>query len=251
MQIPYRPIGDYEPVDLQRLRPKDSYRALMQKRTHSIDALVAAHGRIPPELLVERPCPTCGGTKSLPESSKDYMSIVRCARCNLVYVNPVFDEQHYRKVYGSADYQAIMRDLGEESHVYRVERFGRERVAIMQKFMPELREPVRYLDVGCSTGFVVEAAAAAGWRATGIDLNPSAIEFGRQRGLDLHVAALEDEPFQPGSFQAVSLFDVLEHLPHPGAVVDACLRLLGPGGILLLYVPNYDSASRLLMGTDA
>jgi SAM-dependent methyltransferase len=109
----------------------------------------------------------------------------------------------------------------------------------------------RYLDVGCSTGFVVEAARDAGWDAIGIDLNPSAIEFGRGRGLDLRSVALDEAGFEPASFDAVSLFDVLEHLIDPAGTLRACARLLRPGGIVFLYVPNYDSASRLLMGRDA
>ena len=152
-------------------------------------------------------------------------------------------------MYASAEYQDIVRDLGIKSHDYRVQRFGRERIQLMT---PHLRTPrPRYLDVGCSTGFCVEAARDAGWDAIGIDLNPSAIEFGRSRGLDLRPVALEDAAIEPGTLDAVSLFDVLEHLIDPVPVLRACVRLLAPGGIVFLYVPNYDSASRLLMGKDA
>lgn len=249
MQIPYRPIGDYEPVDLAALRPKDSYKTLMQQRTHSIDALVAEHGQIPSALLQPRACPTCGADDAAHELDKDHMTLVRCRACDLVYVSPTFDEHHYREMYGSKAYQGVMKDLGEASHQYRVERFGRERVGLMARHL-EVARP-RYLDVGCSTGFVVEAARDAGWDALGIDLNPSAIEFGRARGLNLRVAALEDEAFAPGAFDAVSLFDVLEHLPEPRAIAARASELLAPGGILFLYVPNYDSASRLLMGKHA
>ena len=98
---------------------------------------------------------------------------------------------------------------------------------------------------------MVEAARDAGWEAIGTDLNPSAVEFGRGRGLDLRPVALEDGGFADRSFDAVSLFDVLEHLHDPRKTLDACVRLLRPGGIVFLYVPNYDSASRLLMGADA
>jgi 2-polyprenyl-3-methyl-5-hydroxy-6-metoxy-1,4-benzoquinol methylase len=251
MHIPYRRPSEYLPVDLERLRPKDSYRSLMRRRTHSIDSLVEQHGRVPPELLIDRPCPTCGGNDARPELSKDHMTIVRCGSCDLVYTNPIFDEQHYREVYGSKEYQSIMRDLGEQSHQYRVDRFGVERVALMEQQLSRPNGAVRYLDVGCSTGFVVEAAQRRGWHAVGVDLNPSAVQFGRDRGLDLRVAAVEDESFEPGSFDAISLFDVLEHLPSPAPIVDRCARLLKRGGILFLYVPNYDSASRLLMQGDA
>jgi 2-polyprenyl-3-methyl-5-hydroxy-6-metoxy-1,4-benzoquinol methylase len=249
MQIPYRHLSEYQAVDVTRLRPGSSYKQLIEKRTHPIDELVRRHGRIPDELLRGRACPTCGSAAAREELAKDHMQLVRCTACDLVYVSPTFDEAHYKEVYASQEYQDIVRDLGIRSHEYRVSRFGRERVGLMAAQLTTASP--RYLDVGCSTGFVVEAARDAGWDAIGVDLNPSAIEFGRSRNLDLRTAALEDGGFEAESFDAVSLFDVLEHLLDPVQTVRAAVRLLRRGGILFLYVPNYDSASRLLMGKDA
>ena len=249
MNIPYRRPSEYQPVDVSRLRPGGSYKQLIEKRTHPIDELVRTHGRIPPDLLKPRACPTCGASEPAHELSKDHMELVRCRTCDLVYVSPTFDEGHYLEVYASQEYQDIVKDLGIKSHDYRVERFGRERVRLMT---PHLDAKVpRFLDVGCSTGFVVEAAREAGWEAIGTDLNPSAVEFGQLRGLDLRAVALDDGGFADASFDAVSLFDVLEHLHDPRRTLASCVRLLRPGGIVFLYVPNYDSASRLLMGADA
>jgi 2-polyprenyl-3-methyl-5-hydroxy-6-metoxy-1,4-benzoquinol methylase len=249
LQIPYRRLSEYQPVDISRLRPAGSYAQLIAKRTHPIDELVRVHGRIPDDLLTPRACPTCGSPQARQELEKDHMRLVRCETCDLVYVSPTFDEAHYKSVYASPEYQDIVRDLGIKSHEYRVARFGAERVSLMARHLSVGRP--RYLDIGCSTGFVVEAGREAGWDATGIDLNPSAIEFGRTRGLDLRAVALEDADFTPSGFDAVSLFDVLEHLLEPVRTLRACIRLLKRGGILFLYVPNYDSASRLLMGSNA
>jgi 2-polyprenyl-3-methyl-5-hydroxy-6-metoxy-1,4-benzoquinol methylase len=249
LRIPYRKASDYQPVDVAQLRPGGSYKQLIEKRTHPIDELVRVHGRIPDDLLIPRVCPTCGSPDAAPELDKDHMRIVRCRACDLVYVSPTFNEEHYNEVYASTEYQEIVRDLGIKSHEYRVERFGTERVDLMARHLTATRP--RYLDVGCSTGFVVEAARDRGWEAVGIDLNPSAIEYGKSRGLDLRTVALEAVDFAPGRFDAVSLFDVLEHLFDPLRTLRACTRLLAPGGILFIYVPNYDSASRLLMGKDA
>ena len=252
MHIPYRHLSEYQPVDIAKLRPGTSYKSLIEKRTHPIDALITRFGKIPDELLTARACPTCDANAQKAELSKDHMSVVRCGVCDLVYVNPTFDEEHYQRVYASAEYQEIVRDLGISSHEYRVRRFGIERVGIMEQHLrPRDGQAVRYLDVGCSTGFVVEAARDRGWNATGIDLNPSAIEFGRSRGLDLRTVPLEDAGFARASFDAISLFDVLEHLLAPARTLRACIDLLAPGGILFIYVPNYDSASRLLMGSAA
>jgi 2-polyprenyl-3-methyl-5-hydroxy-6-metoxy-1,4-benzoquinol methylase len=249
MEIPYRRVSEYQPVDIAQLRPGSSYKQLIEKRTHPIDDLIARFGRIPEALLTPRRCPTCGASDTRHELDKDHMQLVRCTACDLVYVSPTFDEAHYAEVYASQQYQDIVRDLGIKSHEYRVGRFGAERVGLMANHVTAARP--RYLDVGCSTGFVVEAARDRGWEAVGIDLNPSAVEFGRGRGLDLRTAALEEAGFEPGSFDAVSLFDVLEHLIDPVRTLRAAVRLLQPGGIVFLYVPNYDSASRLLMGKDA
>lgn len=250
MKIPYRRVEEYQKVDVAALRPAGSYKQLIEKRTHPIDELVRQHGKIPDDLLTPRACPTCGSRDARPELDKDHLKIVRCRACDLVYVNPTFDETHYKRVYASAEYQDIVRDLGIKSHEYRTRRFGQERVRLMADHLPGVTAPT-YLDVGCSTGFVVEAARDAGWRAVGIDLNPSAIEFGRARDLDVRAVAVEEAEFEAGTFDAVSLFDVLEHLLDPLRTLRACTRLLRPGGIVFLYVPNYDSASRLLMGKDA
>ncbi|OFW04187.1 MAG: hypothetical protein A3I61_09380 [Acidobacteria bacterium RIFCSPLOWO2_02_FULL_68_18] len=249
LRIRYRRPTEYRKVDVAQLRPGDSYKQLIAKRTHPIDELVRIHGRIPDDLLTPRRCPTCGVADAALELEKDHMRIVRCAACDLVYVTPTFDEAHYETVYRSAEYQEIVRDLGIRSHQYRVERFGRERVDIMARHLRASRP--RILDVGCSTGFVVEAARDRGWDGVGLDLNPSAVEYGHSRGLDLRNVALDDAGFEPASFDAVCLFDVLEHLLDPVGTLRAAVRLLRPGGIVFLYVPNYDSASRLLMGKDA
>ena len=250
--LQYRSVDEYVAVDIDKLRPKDSYKKLLEQRTHPIDALIHEYGAIPENLLQERTCPTCGSAESKKELEKDHLTLVRCSLCGLVYVNPIFDETHYYETYGSTEYQRIVRDLGEASHDYRVRRFGSERVETMAGYLTDSQEsPVVYLDVGCSTGFVVEAASERGWRAYGIDLNPSAVEFGCKRGLDLKTIALDEGEFSPESFDAISLFDVLEHLVNPAETVERCFELLRPGGILYLYVPNYDSSSRLLMGKDA
>jgi SAM-dependent methyltransferase len=250
MKIDYRTRDQYIPVDVRALRPRESYRELIKRRTHAIDGLIERYGRIPADLLITRRCPTCDSDAWRHELAKDHMALVRCEDCDLVYVNPAFDESHYRQVYASPDYQAIMQELGESSHDYRLQRFGRERVEIMAQHLPDVAVP-RFLDLGCSTGFVVEAARDAGWDAVGIDLNPSAIAFGQHRGLNLHVCDVSDGRFEPASFDAIALFDVLEHLLHPRQTLAHVGRLLRPGGIAFLYVPNYDSASRLLMGSEA
>ncbi len=250
MKIEYRNFAEYIPVDVEKLRPKGSYGELMAKRSHPIDTLIQKHGKIPTDFLIHQSCPNCGSDDSIHELSKDHLDAVRCRICSLVYVTPLFNQEHYEEIYRSKEYSEIVKSLVVTSHEYRVKRFGNERVEIMKRWLPDSLRP-KYLDVGCATGFVVEAARDAGWDATGVEMNPDAVEFGRSRELNLIQGKLQSVPLGAETFDAISLFDVLEHIHDPGGIVEHAVSLLRPGGILFVYVPNYDSASRMLMGTDA
>lgn len=249
--IPYRRHDEFLPVDIEKLRPQGSYENLIKNRNHVIEKLIREYGAIPDALLMQRACPTCGSGEYVQEMHKDHFFIVRCACCNLVYVNPVFNETQYKEVYQSQEYQEIMAPLRNESHGYRVERFGKERVSIMKRFIHKASQ-VQYLDVGCGTGFVVEAASEEGWDAKGIDLNPATIEFGiTERKLNLKNCALEEFDAAKESFDAISLFEVVEHLINPKTILTKAIQLLKNDGILFLYVPNYDSAYRMLLEKEA
>jgi 2-polyprenyl-3-methyl-5-hydroxy-6-metoxy-1,4-benzoquinol methylase len=141
-----------------------------------------------------------------------------------------------------------VQKLGEDSHFYRKERFGKERIDIIEKFHnPNL--PKRLLDIGCSTGFVIEEAKDRGWETIGIELNPSAAQFARSRSLTIIEEPLEQANFQQ-FFSAITLYDVLEHFARPGRIMKRVWDLLLPGGCCIIYVPNYNSASRELLGEE-
>ncbi len=106
------------------------------------------------------------------------------------------------------------------------------------------------LDVGCGGGLLSEAMAKAGAAVTGIDLAPNLLKAARLHGLEsgvkvdyreTSVEALADA--QPGSFDAVTCMEMLEHVPDPSAIVRACATLLKPGGRLLLSTLNRTPAA--------
>lgn len=108
----------------------------------------------------------------------------------------------------------------------------------------------RVLDVGCGGGLMSEALARQGAQVTAIDLAPELVKVARLHGLesgvqvDYRVQAVEDlAAAEPGTFDAVTCLEMLEHVPDPGAIIDACAQLLKPGGRLFLATVNRTPAA--------
>jgi 2-polyprenyl-6-hydroxyphenyl methylase/3-demethylubiquinone-9 3-methyltransferase len=103
----------------------------------------------------------------------------------------------------------------------------------------------RILDVGCGGGILAESLRRHGARVTGIDLSLMSLDIARRHaadnGLDIdyRYARVEDLAGQePGTFDAVTCMEMLEHVPDPSSVVQACARLLKPGGHVFFSTIN-------------
>lgn len=108
----------------------------------------------------------------------------------------------------------------------------------------------RVLDVGAGYGFFLAALEQAGFEAHGIELSPLAAAEARSRcrGTVAQQGAEEPFPFPDGWFAAVTMLDVIEHLPHYQLALANCRRVLAPGGKLLVITLNAHSLARPLLG---
>lgn len=118
------------------------------------------------------------------------------------------------------------------------------------------RAPLRdkkALDVGCGGGLLSEAMAGAGAEVTGIDLAEEALEVARlhlfESGHTVDYQALSVETLadqKPGHYDVVTCLEMLEHVPQPASVVDACARLVKPGGSVFFSTINRTAKSYLM-----
>jgi SAM-dependent methyltransferase len=127
----------------------------------------------------------------------------------------------------------------EETHWWYL---GRRRIiqSLVEKISPTLNNPnPRILDVGCGTGANLKMLAQYG-SAEGVDISPQAVDFCRERGLNsVRLGAIEDLPYESGSFELVTALDVVEHLDDDVAGLREMRRVLRPNGRLLLFVPAF------------
>lgn len=167
--------------------------------------------------------------------------LVRCRNCGLHYVSPRLRPELILAGYESAT------DEGFVSQVHARERtFGRCLDRIEKHSSPPGR---RVLDVGAAGGSFLAEARRRGYEPSGCEPSEWMCRFARDHyNLDLQQGTLFDMPREDGTVDVLSLWDVLEHTPDPTAVLARAHRMLAPGGVLALTVPDYGSWAARGMG---
>ena len=120
---------------------------------------------------------------------------------------------------------------------------SRSKDLIFLGILEDLRQRVpsagrRLLDVGAHVGKFVQQAALDGWRVEGVELNPRTAAYAARRtGAVIHQVNLDAFLATSGQFDAVTLIDVLEHIPEPVQMLHSIRRLMVPGGWVGVKVP--------------
>jgi 2-polyprenyl-3-methyl-5-hydroxy-6-metoxy-1,4-benzoquinol methylase len=170
-----------------------------------------------------------------------HATIVKCNRCGLVYANPRFDAQMIDDEYARVDDPQYI-----EEREGRVLTFRRNLLPL--EALVAAPGPRRLLDVGCHIGVMLEIAQERGWQATGIEPSEWAAARARERGLNVINATLSHAHLPPDSFDAVTLWDVVEHLTDPASDLTQVHRVLKPGGVVALHTIDIESPLARIMG---
>ena len=198
----------------------------------------------------KEPCHLCGGLGQ--QEMVDFMrtprkipyKVMRCRSCGLVFIAPTpsreFLDDYYNNLYDV---------LGEERSEYRACRLGYEQTTEgrmmahkMDILAPFLTSNASLLEVGCGTGVFLDIAQKRGHKVLGIDLSHDAVEYAQRAfGVDARTGRLEEVELPSGEFDAVTMWDLIEHVDAPRSVLAEARRILRDGGILVLETPNVSS----------
>jgi 2-polyprenyl-3-methyl-5-hydroxy-6-metoxy-1,4-benzoquinol methylase len=203
-----------------------------------------------PSVLTEVACGLCGSSDATLQFEEKPYRVVKCKHCGLTYVTPRRNPEKLKDLYITDFWKSTSaKDFGYTDYL-RDEalylRTYRRRFRAVRRHRPS---PGRVLDVGCAAGYFLAVAKENGWDCTGVEVSPLVGGFARDRyHLNVLQGTLLDQQLPAASFDLITFWDVVEHLPDPVAVLHEAKRLLKPDGILLIETQNVASRFARAMG---
>jgi len=203
-----------------------------------------------PDSVSTLPCNLCAGRDvtvvSRRSRSGKPLRTVACKACGLVWSDP--RPQEARQFY-TEDYRLAYKGTfaPRDKHVLRAGRVALDRLGMIR---PHLRGRMKVLDVGSGGGEFAYLLQSLGHEVTGVEPNRGYAGFAAgQYGLDIRRGMLDEVDLEPGGWDLVTVWHVLEHMEDPAAVLRKLRGALRPGGLLVVEVPNVEATCQSPRGT--
>jgi 2-polyprenyl-3-methyl-5-hydroxy-6-metoxy-1,4-benzoquinol methylase len=186
----------------------------------------------------------CGGTSTRRRYRLTCGDIWRCTGCTLIFLSPLPSPAEVRRIF--AELYATGEGLVPELRSYYQFTFDESPSnPLVQQYTGWLdliarhHAPGTLADVGCGTGLFLATARKRGWQPFGVDDDARATDHARTHfGLEVETADFGEFADRGRRFDAVTMWDVIEHTRDPIALLTAARRAVAPGGILALATPN-------------
>jgi 2-polyprenyl-3-methyl-5-hydroxy-6-metoxy-1,4-benzoquinol methylase len=176
--------------------------------------------------------------------SQEKFKIVTCNGCGFLFTNPIPELQHLGNYYKSNEY--ISHSNTSKGLVNSIYQFVRKytlvkKLQLINQVTGKSKEVKSLLDVGCGTGEFLNTCKNAGWNVQGIEPDTDARALGSKNyGLTVSEESQLDV-FGADSFDGITMWHVLEHVPHLNERIQQLKRILKPNGKIIVAVPNCSS----------
>ncbi len=185
-----------------------------------------------------------------PKWRKDGYEIVACRSCGLLFRRELPSAQDLLSIYAS-DYFGNHGNGDATGYSDYLSDAREHRLTARRRLtqLGDATDPGRLLDVGTAAGFFMAEARSAGWEVQGIDISPDMSAWGRKQ-LDLDIAngLFQTTDYPAASFDAVTMWDYIEHSIDPAADFEKAAHVLRPGGTLMLSTGDAASPVARLSG---
>lgn len=204
---------------------------------------------LPPERCFELPAP-----RELVRTLGRPVVLLRCSCCGLGWWD--FSGFDPARIYDDAYFQSADVTRGYDDYASLeagLRRTARARLRRIERILAASgggSRPRRIFDIGCATGVFLDEARRRGWQIRGCDVSGYGVEQTRGRGIDAAQADATHafDTCRDAAFDAITLWDVIEHLPEPAAAIRAAAMHLRPGGVLALSTGDLGSLCARLSG---
>jgi SAM-dependent methyltransferase len=204
-------------------------------------------------------CPLCESPDAMPVATmrdrllglEGEFNMVRCNRCGLHYLNPQPTRselaRYYPEEYDPFQAQASPAARGGPALQRWSVEYG---LAKRCRAIARYKDGGRLLEIGCANGLFLDAMRRrGGWQLEGVEVSAPAAGYAREElGLDVFCGSLQDAEFPAGRFDAVVMWDVLEHVHQPRETLVEIRRVLKPDGVFVFRLPLLDAWERRLFG---
>ncbi len=194
-------------------------------------------------------CIVCGSDRANFYASKKGYKVVKCARCGTLFLDPLPKPQEAAAVYGQDYFGGAEKGHGYVDYDTDKEAMRSIFIRHLIHFEKLLKRPGKMLDVGAATGFFMKIAKSRGWEVCGVEISSFAAEAGRKNGLDIITGTLQNIKQADDSFDLVTMWDVIEHMPDPVRDLHRVHSLLKPGGLVAVNTPDSGSFYSHVMGS--
>ena len=186
-------------------------------------------------------CPICDSSKNKPLYRIDVWELLKCESCEAVYLSRMPTEQEISDFY--QDYHNEFGQTHMAGSDFACNRYQELRAFLAYKGVKvETEVPGSLLDVGCGTGDFMKAAKQAGWHVEGIEVTSEAAQVASANADSrVFVGDIARLSLPECSFELVTSYHVIEHLPDPVDQLQHCYRLLKADGALFIETPNIKS----------
>lgn len=200
-------------------------------------------------------CLLCGHDKSTPRvrgwdrmcGVEGEYTLSECAHCGFLFLSPRPDAEEIKRHYPES-YPFYNSFLDQSDYVKSIGMYEmNKRCEAVTTAVSNGRD---ILDIGCSVGDFLATMQSHGWQPSGVEPDAGAAAYAAERhGIDVYNGFVDDAPFTSSSFDAVTMWEVLEHTPQPLDTLRHVHDLLRPGGAIVLSVPNRSSLQSRMFGT--
>lgn len=233
-----------KPVDISAFKGGGLDAKLLKAQVKEY-ATLAKHLRNNAKDRVEvKSCYTCGSRRRKHKAEVFQIPYLECSVCGLLYAKWRFTENYLEQYYARKYSNKDKTYANEKTYRYRMQNIALPKVDFVREFLTKKHK--NWLDVGCGIGDVPAAAKLRGYKSVGVELSETAVAFGKKVfKTDLRQGMLSDILKQEGeaSYDIVSFFGVIEHIPDPVKQVRMATKMLRKKGILVIEVPNANSIS--------